>query len=218
MKRTCFFRSTIDINDFARFKGTSAITENVMISRYDLSYRNIVREFLAGFFAGQNKRIESGKNPYILEVSLKIIGDSRTLDQNAMLWKLYTIIANILNHDDPRALATPSDLYNADMIDYAPVHSVTCLTELVKAYTILAESGEEALRGHLVEDVDNLDGAHTLTFRETTSFWDTVRLADLITAKIADLEDMGKTRYNDGYVKAIIDDFHAMQKKTFKER
>ena len=189
------------------------MTENVMITRYDLGYRNIVREFLKGFFSGQDKRIFAGKNPYVLEVSLKIIGDSRTLDQNALLWKLYTIIADILNHDDPRAKETPSRLYDADMIDYAPIHTVTCQTELVTAYKILAESGEEALKGHLIEDVDNGDGTHTLTFRETTSFWDTVRLADLLTAKIADLEEMGRTRHDDGYVKAIIDDFHAMQKK-----
>jgi hypothetical protein len=218
VKRTCFFRSTIDINDFHRFLSTcpKGIAENVMLARYDIGYRNIVREFLRGLFDGQDRRIAAGKSPYVVEVSLKVIGDCRTVDQNAMLWKLYTLIAEILNHDDPRARVKPSDLYDADMVDYAPIHTVTCHGNLVAAYKILAESGQDALRGHLIKDIDQGDGNHVLTFRETTSFWDTVKLADLITAKIADLEDMGRTRHTDGFVKAIIDDFHKMQSEKKK--
>ena len=61
-------------------------------------------------------------------------------------------------------------------------------------------------------DLYIFDDTVDLTFIETSSFWDTIKFADFLQKKLDELEEMGRTRYNDGYVKSLIDDFNTKLK------
>jgi len=206
-----FFRGTVSLEDYRRFVSTNpqGLAENVFIARYDLGYKQIFREWLRNTFDVNDKRIAKGKEPVELEITVKAYYDDRTVLENALLWKLYTNIAEIMNHESKGPFVTPQNLYDLDMEDYAPIHEIDVPDNLVSAFILVADMGEDNIKGHLVKKIDNGDGTHHLVFRETSSFWDTVRFSYLIKAKIDELEDMGRTRWNDGFVKAIIDDFHA---------
>lgn len=210
-----FFRGTVSLEDYRRFVSTNpqGLVENVFISRYELGYKNIIREWLRNTFDVNDRRVAKGKEPVELEITVKAFYDDRTVSENAMLWKLYSMIAEIINHENPRARVTPQSLYDKDMEDYATIHEIDVPANLVSAFCIMAEMGEDEIKGHFVSKYDNGDGTIHLVFQETSSFWDTVRFSDLIKAKIDELEDMGRSRMNDGFVKAIIDDFHAHNKK-----
>jgi len=213
-----FFRGTLSLDDYRRFVSTNSrgLAENVFIARYDLGYKQIFRDWIKNTFDVNDKRIAKGKEPVELEITIKARYDDRTVLENALLWKIYSNIAEILNHEDPRARVTVQQLYDKDMEDYAPIHEIDVPDNLVSAFILVAEMGEDKIRGHLVKKIDNGDGTYHLVFQETSSFWDTVRFSDLIKAKIDELEDMGRNRWNDGFVKAIIDDFHAHMKKANK--
>lgn len=210
-----FFRGTVDLNDYRRFVSTNSngLAENVFIARYELGFKNIFRKWLRNTFDVNDKRISKGKEPAELEITVKAYYDDRTVSENNMLWKLYSLISEILNHENPKAKVTPQELYDKDMEDWATFHEIDCPANLVSAYIIVAEMGEDEIKGHLVQKIDNGDGTWHLVFKESSSFFDTIRFSDLIKEKIDELEEMGRTRWNDGFVRAIIDDFHAHQKE-----
>lgn len=211
-----FFRGTVDLNDYRRFVSTNSngLAENVFIARYELGFKNIFRDWLRNTFDVNDKRIAKGKESVELEITVKAYYDDRTVSENNMLWKLYTLIAEILNHENPKAKITPQELYDKDMEDWAIIHEIDCPTNLVSAYIIVAEMGEDEIKGHLVQKIDNGDGTWHLVFKESSSFFDTIRFSDLIKEKIDELEEMGRTRWNDGFVKALIDDFHKHMEKA----
>jgi hypothetical protein len=209
-----FFRGTVSLADYRRFVSTNpnGLAENVFIARYELGYKHIFREWLKNTFDVNDKRVAKGKEPVELEITIKAFYDDRTVSENALLWKLYTNLCEILNHENPRLRVTAQELYDKDMKDYAPIHEIDVPENLVSAFILVAEMGEDNIKGHLVKKIDNGDKTWHLVFQESSSFWDTVRFSDLIKAKIDELEDMGRTRLNDGFVRAIIDDFHAHMK------
>ena len=211
-----FFRGTVDLEDYRRFVSTNkkGLAENVFIGRYDLGYKNIFRAWLQKTFEANDKRVAKGKQPVELEITIKAHYDDRTVKENALLWKIYTNIADILNHENPRLRVTPQDLYDKDMEDYAYYHEIDVPNHLVSAFILVAEMGEDEIKGHLVKRIDNGDETMHLVFQETSSFWDTVRFSELIKAKIDELEEMGRTRWNDGFTKAILDDFHVHMKNN----
>jgi len=213
-----FFRGTVDIADYRRFVSTNSqgLAENVFIARYDIGYKQIFREWLRNTFDVNDKRVSKGKEPCELEITIKAYYDDRTVSENALLWKLYTNLCDILKHENPRLHLTPQDLYDKDMEDYAPIHEIDVPDNLVSAFILVADMGDDKIKGHVIKNIDNGDGTHHLVFLESSSFWDTVKFSDLIKAKIDELEDMGRTRWNDGYVKAIIDDFHTHMKDKGK--
>ena len=209
------FRCTINLDDYRRFVSTNPLkqAENVFIARYDLGYKTVFREWLQQAFNANEKRLSKGNEPMVLEIEIKSHADDRTVSANNLLWKILTLQADILNHEaNSVKMITPQELYDTDMADYAPVHTITVPKNLASAYCIVAESGEDAIKGHLKERTDNLDDTVDLTFIETSSFWDTVKFADFLQIKLDELEEMGRTRYNDGYVKSLIDDFNTKLK------
>jgi hypothetical protein len=215
LMKKLFFRGNVSIEDYRRFVSTNShgLAENVFIARYELGYKQIFREWLRNTFAVNDKRVAKGKEPVELEITIKAHYDDRTVSENALLWILYTNLCEILNHENPRLRVTPQQLYDKDMEDYAPIHEIDVPENLVSAFILVAEMGEDNIKGHLIKKIDNGDGTWHLVFQESSSFWDIVRFSDLIKAKIDELEDMGRTRMNDGFVRAIIDDFHAHMKE-----
>ena len=214
-----FFRSTLSLDDYRRFNESSptGLPENVFITRYDIDYRQLFREWLQSAFDTNKKRIEKGKQPLILEVSVKAHYDDRSIKANNLLWKALTILATAMSKDGTRV--SPQELYDIDMKDFAPLYERTFPNEYIQAMCIMAESGEDEtgnVIGHVREVRDNGDGTSTMVLQKTSSYFNAEEFARYLECKLYELEEMGKSRHTDSETKALIDDFHAHLKRGKK--
>lgn len=184
-------------------------SDDLVILKHDRLDRERIQKELYKILAKNDERIMSGREPLELDIVITIKNEHRSLKANNLLWLIYTKQAEILNLEGKEVKKIqPRELYDVDMKDYAPVHAKRVMAEFVPAIIAFAENDPDCeFRGHLVSKQDVGDGIVELVFRETSSFWDTALMAKFIEAKIAELEQMGKDRYNDGDVQAIIEDF-----------
>lgn len=206
--KTLYFRASLDINAYQRHNVKRS--ENLVITKYADDWANIVQPWLRECVDANDRRIANGKQPCELEISIKAHYDDRTVKANALMWVIYDLQAQILNREGKyiRNPITPMELYKQDMEGYAPTHEKVCDSIDAAAIIAFAESGECEYRGHLIRSDEIEDtGAVRLEFRETSSFWDTATFATFIEYKLAELETMGRDRWNDGTVKGLIDDF-----------
>jgi len=191
-------------------------SENLVITKYADDWAPIVQTWLRECVDANDRRIANGKQACELEITIKAHYDDRTVKANALMWVIYDLQAQILNREGQyiRNPIKPMELYKQDMEGYAPVHEKTCMTIDAPAVIAFAESGDCEYKGHLINREELPDGMIRLTFRETSSFWDTATFATFIEYKLAELETMGRDRWNDGTVKGLIDDFM----KNLKEK
>ena len=214
-----YFRASLDITAYQRHEVKRS--ENLVIVKYADDWAQIVQSWLRECVDANDRRIANGKQSCELEISIKAHYDDRTVKANALMWVIYDLQAQILNREGKyiRNPITPMELYNQDMEGYAPVHQKTCMKVDAPAVIAFAESGECEYRGHFISQsshggYDLCNEMVDLTFRETSSFWDTATFATFIEYKLAELETMGRDRWNDGEAKGMIDDFM----KNIKEK
>ena len=212
-----YFRASLDITAYQRHNVKRS--ENLVITKYADDWAPIVQAWLRECVDANDRRIANGKQPAELEISIKAHYDDRTVKANALMWVIYDLQAQILNREGQyiRNPIKPMELYKQDMEGYAPTHEKSCDTIDAAAIIAFAESGECEYRGHLInredEKIDTDCFITHLTFRETSSFWDTATFATFIEYKLAELETMGRDRWNDGTVKGLVDDFMDKIKK-----
>jgi len=105
-----------------------------------------------------------------LDLTVDRLSIGRTLDQNALMWALYEVEADVENGGMLGPGATTKDeLYDRDMLEHAPVVTVTVDAEQADHVKRLAKI--KAVR--FVGDGGRLE----LDVMITTSKWDTVRMA-----------------------------------------
>lgn len=209
-----YFRANLDITAYQKHEVKRS--ENLAIFKYADDWQPIVTAWLRECVDANDRRIANGKQPAELEISIKAHYDDRTVKANALMWVIYDVDCEILNREGKyiQHPITPMELYQQDMEGYAPVHIKICAKEDAEAVIAYAESGEPEYRGHLILREELPDGMVRLTFRETSSFWDTAQHSTFLEYKLAELETMGRDRFNDGVVKGLIDDFM----KNIKEK
>jgi hypothetical protein len=207
-----FFRGSIEYQDYIDHDVTGS--DDLVILRYPADWRPVVRQWLRSTVDTNAARAADGKQPCMLEVTIKPRLQDRTVKMNALMWKLYEIQCDIINRERRRVGGdvTPRELYEIDMTDYGTMHYKTCHASEKPAVVAFAESGEPEYRGHLVTEVEQGNGLVCLGFRETSSFWDISKMSDFLDAKILETEDMGRDRWCDGEVKAMIEDLHKNRK------
>lgn len=212
-----FFRATLDYNDYIEHSISG--TDPLVLFRYPLEWRPIVREWLRATVDANNNRIAAGKQPCFLEITVQPRLQDRTVKMNNLMWKIYEIQTTILNREQKKVQGpiTSQELYDLDMQDYAPIHCKTCHESEADAVKAYAESGEPEYRGHFIGEVPQTNGLTALQFRETSSFWDIKKMSDFLDQKIDELETMGRDRWNDGEVRALIEDFQAHKNNNKKE-
>lgn len=135
-----YFRATLDINDYQRHDVKRS--ENLVILKYENDWQPIVTSWLRECVDANDRRIANGKQPAELEISIKAHYDDRTVKANALMWVIYDLQAQILNREGQyiRNPIKPMELYNEDMVGYAPVHEKTCDTIDAPAIIAFAES------------------------------------------------------------------------------
>jgi len=212
-----YFRASLDINDY--YKHNVKRSDNLAVFRYGADWSSLVQPWLMGLVDASDKRLANGKQPIELEITVKAHYDDRSVEANALMWVIYDVKCEILNHEmqNIRNRITPMELYTQDMKDYAPHHVKIVPQEFVSAIIAYAELGEGDIKGHLESKFINADGTVTITIIESSSFWDSVFFATFIEYQLAELQEMGRTRFNDGFVKGLIDDFNEKIKKEGKK-
>ena len=201
-----FFRASLGIKPYQEHGIMRS--ENLALFKYGNDWADIVQTWLRNCVDENDKRVLAGKQPCELEISIKPRFKDRSVEANALMWVIYDLQAKIINREGGFVdKVTPLELYNTDMLDYAELHMKVCNANDEEAIIAYAEAGDCEYRGHFVESVHDDDGFATLTFRETSSFWDTSQFTTFLEYKINELEQMGLDRWNDGEVKALIDDF-----------
>lgn len=211
-----YFRAALDITAYQRHEVKRS--ENLVITKYADDWAPIVQGWLRECVDANDRRVAKGKAPAELEITIKAHYNDRSVEANALMWVIYDLQAQILNREGQyiRNPIKPMELYKQDMEGYAPVHEKICDTTDAPAIIAFAESGECEYRGHLIGREDADCSLTKLTFRETSSFWDTATFATFIEYKLAELETMGRDRFSDGVVKGLIDDFMKNIKESNK--
>jgi hypothetical protein len=211
-----YFRASLNIDDYA--KHDIKRSDNLFAVHFEKDWAQIVQTWQRECVDANDRRIANGKNCCELEITVKTHFNDRTIKANALMWVIYDLQCEILNREGKyiQHPIKPIELYNQDMEGYAPVHKHMCSKSEEWACISFAESGDEKCDypGHFVSRTYTDDEKVLLTFRETSSFWDSVAFATFIEYKLAELETMGRDRWNDGVVKGLIDDFM----KNIKEK
>jgi hypothetical protein len=157
------------------------------------------------------KRYLKGQNPIELDVSIDIIYRPRSLRANNLMWGLYEIIAKVMDRENSRVDPfTAEELYQRDMEDCAPRHTVFCVEDSLEFFKMVLEKE----RGH-VKKVDKIEnGFYAIEIWQTSSYWDTRMMSDHINRLMNELETMGVTKENNGDIDKIFSDFEKWKEEN----
>jgi hypothetical protein len=122
-----------------------------------------------------------------IEVTLDIHYRKRTLDQNALMWALYEVMANELNGDmvgDAQSEISAEDLYRDDMMERAPTVAIVIQSKYLNDLKTLDVSWRRALP---IEGTDMV----TAEVVRTSSKWNTVEMSRHIEGMFNRISTMG---------------------------
>ncbi len=146
------------------------VTMNTELPGRELHVRPIRIDKDLRRFLERLRKIELERQDKVeLIMTLEEIGQGRSLDANALMWALYEIEADV----DNGGLSGPGevvkeDLYDADMMRYAPVVTLSIAADQLSYVRAMAKIKDVRLVG---------DGRLEVDVLITSSKWDTVRFA-----------------------------------------
>lgn len=156
----------------------------------------------------RDKNIErelAGKEPIDFDVTVNIHYRKRSLDANALMWALYTLMAEAMTRENPtRNPFTAQELYDEDMKQFAPRHYLSCDPASLSFFVMVLEQE----RGHVkaIHDSEQT-GNKVIEIWQTSSYWDTKQMSDHIERLLNTLDDMGISSHTNGDLKKVFDDF-----------
>jgi len=157
------------------------------------------------------KRYLKGQTSIELDISIDIIYRPRSIRANNLMWGLYEVIAHVMDRENGRVDPfTAEELYQRDMEDCAPRHTVFCAEDSLEFFKMVLEKE----RGH-VKKVDKIEnGFYAIEIWQTSSYWDTSMMSDHINRLMNELETMGVTTENNGDVDKIFSDFEKWKEEN----
>ena len=117
----------------SEFQKAYKIPKGYLLLKIGNSYRENLRKVFKKLAEFQKKN-DTLKD---LEITIEVHYKKRTLNQNRLMWAIYTIEANEHNggmEGKKEFMVTPEDLYNSDLIDYAPKVEITIPPEQYNYY------------------------------------------------------------------------------------
>jgi hypothetical protein len=159
----------------------------------------------------------AGKDDIDLDITVDILYRKRSLEANALMWALYTLIAEALNRENKtRKPVTPQELYDEDMAVVAPKHRIECRAESVNFFTDILSRERGRIRE--ITDHPEMEGWKVIEVWQTSSFWNTSQMSVHIERLLNTLDDMKITQHTNGDLKKVFDDFTEWRKKNADER
>ena len=162
--------------------------------------RERLNKFLTKYSALVDDAIRAGRGDIFLDVVLDL-ERRRSLDANALMWALYTVIADYLNSESrDRKRVTTKELYDADMEEWAPKASITVPMKWAAAIIAAIERAEDdaLFHGKVVKRSPVAGGEITLEIWKTSSYWTVSEMNRHIDRLIMAIGDLGISRAADG--------------------
>ena len=202
------FAATFDPNEY-RKRGILQ-RDCLVIMKHAAEDRERVQKELYKIVAKNDEAISRGKGLIELDVIIDIAYRKRSADANRLMWALYTIIADALNREQgTRTRTTPEELYEQDMIDWAPRHVFSCDESSLEFFKIVLQQE----RGQ-IKNVEIKAGRAIIEVWQTSSFWNTKQMAEHIDRLLNTLEQMGIIRENSGDLDRIMRDVEDWRKRA----
>lgn len=183
--------------------------ENLILLAYFPEAKARVRKELIAL-KKKNEELEAqGKESIELDVEINILYKPRSLNANRLMFKLYNVIAEMLNAEAKTMnKITADELYEKDMEDWAAKHQIKCDNISLPFVVEILEQE----KGHVKNkswDGDNW----VLEIWQTSSYWNTKQQSEHIDRLFSTIESMGRNRINNGDLAVIYDDFKKWKKK-----
>jgi hypothetical protein len=194
------FQTKLDLALFDQF-GIKA-EDNIVLLPFDSNAKSRVEKFILSVIKRDEANKQKNKPLSTIDVRIEI-SDRRSLEANALMWSIYAIQAECMNKEMKLVKQiTRQELYDKDMADYAPKHWIKCLPESKEFFRqILTEE-----KGKIKKEIEK-EGLIYFQVWETSSYWNTKRMAEFIDLKLNELEQAGITRLEDGNLEKVFLDF-----------
>lgn len=161
--------------------------ERVVMLTIDESSWDHVRRALKAHAEHNDKRILSGREPHLLEVTIETDYRSRTLSQNAWMWAAHTLEANILNGhrsswtDRQGVLWREAESITPEMVhaDYMERYAARGHVDVDPAFVHAVASMMETETGHVMGREVQPDGRVRLEVWKTSSYLNTAEFCAL---------------------------------------
>src|SRR5574344_822233 len=165
------FSATFDPNEY-RKRGILQ-RDGLVILKHAAEDRERVQRELYKIVAKNDEAILRGKDIIGLDVIIDIAYRKRSADANRLMWALYTIIADALNREQgTRNRITPEELYEQDMVDWAPRHRFVCEEPSLEFFKIVLQEEKGKIKKKKKKK-----GICSIEVWQTSSFWNTKQMA-----------------------------------------
>ena len=202
------FAATFDPNEY-RKRGILQ-RDCLVILKHAAEDRERVQKELYKLVAKNDEAVSRGKDLIDLDVIVDIAYRKRSADANRLMWALYTIIADALNREQgTRNRVTPEELYEQDMIDWAPRHRFVCEEASLEFFKIVLQEEKGKIK-----KIETEKGVCSIEVWQTSSFWNTKQMAEHIDRLLNTLEQMGIIRENSGDLDRIMRDVEDWRKRA----
>lgn len=202
------FSATFDPNEY-RKRGILQ-RDCLVILKHAAEDRERVQKELYKIVAKNDEAISRGKDIIGLDVIIDIAYRKRSADANRLMWALYTIIADALNREQgTRNRITPEELYEQDMVDWAPRHRFVCEEPSLEFFKIVLQEEKGKIK-----KIETEKGICSIEVWQTSSFWNTKQMAEHIDRLLNTLEQMGIIRENSGDLDRIMKDVEDWRKRA----
>lgn len=204
------FAATFDANEYRK----RGIMQNdcLVILKHDQEDRERIQKELYKIVERNDKAILAGKDQVELDVIIDIAYRKRSSDANRLMWALYTIISEYLNKEQgTRSRITPEELYEQDMVDWAPRHRFVCEEPSLEFFKIVLQEEKGKIK-----KIETENGICAIEVWQTSSFWNTKQMAEHIDRLLNTLEQMGIIRENSGDLDRIMRDVDEWRVKNVK--
>lgn len=202
------FAATFDPNEY-RKRGILQRDCLVILKHADEDRERVQKE-LYKIVAKNDEAISRGKDLIDLDVIIDIAYRKRSADANRLMWALYTIIADALNREQgTRNRITPEELYEQDMVDWAPRHRFVCEEPSLEFFKIVLQEEKGKIK-----KIETEKGICSIEVWQTSSFWNTKQMAEHIDRLLNTLEQMGIIRENSGDLDRIMRDVEDWRKRV----
>jgi len=146
-----------------------------------------------------------------LDVTIDIAYKARSIQANKMMWSLYTVVADIINAESKEMKKiTAEELYEQDMVDWAPKHKIICTNESFVFIKEILQAEKGKIRK---TEWDPELKIWEIEVWQTSSYWNTKQQSEHIERLLALIESMGRNRMNNGDIAKIYSDFKKWEKK-----
>jgi hypothetical protein len=202
------FAATFDPNEY-RKRGILQ-RDCLVIMKHAAEDRERIQKELYKIVAKNDEAISRGKDLIELDVIIDIAYRKRSADANRLMWALYTIIADALNREQgTRNRITPEELYEQDMVDWAPRHRFVCEEPSLEFFKIVLQEEKGKIK-----KIETEKGICSIEVWQTSSFWNTKQMAEHIDRLLNTLEQMGIIRENSGDLDRIMKDVEDWRKRA----